>query len=201
MMDRLSIQASEQSVHAGFPTDAGAALIVELDGAVESARPASTASSPSAAPTRARDPVARDEVERATIWKARKAAFASMGRVATNYYVQDGVIPRTRLPEILHRITELSEEYGMRVANVFHAGDGNLHRSSATTATRRERAEELAGRIVEACVEAGGSITASTASASTRSATWARCSASPISPRSRAALRASIPTASPIPAR
>ncbi|MEA2272275.1 MAG: glycolate oxidase [Solirubrobacteraceae bacterium] len=161
MMDQLSIQASEQAVHAGFPTDAGAALIVELDGAVEECEARFDGVLAICRANGARETrVARDDIERATIWKARKAAFASMGRVATNYYVQDGVIPRTRLPEVLHRITELSEEYGMRVANVFHAGDGNLHPLVCYDGDHEaERAEELAGRIVEACVDAGGSIT------------------------------------------
>ena len=106
--------------------------------------------------------VAKDEAERDLIWRARKAAFAAMGRIAPNYYVQDGVIPRTRLPEILSRIDELSAEYGLKVANVFHAGDGNLHPLvcyDGAVAGEPERAEELAGLIVAACVEAGGSIT------------------------------------------
>jgi glycolate oxidase len=161
MMDQLSIQASEQQAHAGFPLDAGAALIVELDGAVEECEARfdgvlAICNENGARETR----VARGETERALIWRARKAAFASMGRVAANYYVQDGVIPRTRLPEVLHRISELSEEYGMRVANVFHAGDGNLHPLVCYDGEEdAARAEELAGKIVEVCVDAGGSIT------------------------------------------
>jgi glycolate oxidase len=106
--------------------------------------------------------VAADEAERELIWKARKAAFAAMGRLAPNYFVQDGVIPRTRLPEVLERIDELSAEAGLRVANVVHAGDGNLHPLvlyDAAVPGEPERAEELAGAIVLACVEAGGSIT------------------------------------------
>jgi glycolate oxidase len=106
--------------------------------------------------------VAQDEAERQLIWKARKAAFASMGRLSPDYYVQDGVIPRTRLPEVLARIDELSRTYGLRVANVFHAGDGNLHPLICYDANRGEeasRAEELAGLILEACLDAGGSLT------------------------------------------
>src|SRR2546423_955875 len=105
--------------------------------------------------------IAADEPERELIWKARKAAFAAMGRISPNYYVQDGVIPRTRLPEVLARIDELSQEHGLRVANVFHAGDGNLHPLvcyDAKVAGEPERAEELAGEIVRTCVDAGGSI-------------------------------------------
>src|SRR5207237_6494808 len=106
--------------------------------------------------------IAADDAERELIWKARKAAFAAMGRISPNYYVQDGVIPRTRLPEVLERIDELSGEHRLRVANVLHAGDGNLHPLvcyDASVAGEPERAEELAGLIVAACVEAGGSIT------------------------------------------
>jgi len=103
-----------------------------------------------------------DEAQRELIWRARKAAFAAMGRAAPSYYVQDSVIPRTRLAEVLGRIDELAAEYGFAVANVFHAGDGNLHPLVAYDATvpgQAERAEELSGEIVLACVEAGGSIT------------------------------------------
>jgi glycolate oxidase len=106
--------------------------------------------------------VAGPGAERDLIWKARKAAFAAMGRISRNYYVQDGVIPRTRLAEVLARIDLLADEYGLRVANVFHAGDGNLHPLVCYDATRDgegERAAELAGRILGACVDVGGSIT------------------------------------------
>ena len=106
--------------------------------------------------------VARDEAERQRFWKARKAAFAAMGRISPNYFVQDGVIPRTKLPEVLERIDALGDEYGLIVANVFHAGDGNLHPLvcyDGAVEGEAERAEELSGRILEACLEAGGSIT------------------------------------------
>ena len=106
--------------------------------------------------------VARDEDERQRFWRARKAAFAAMGRIAPNYFVQDGVIPRTKLPEVLARLDELAEEYGMQVANVFHAGDGNLHPLVCYDGRKEgeaEKAEELSGLILDACLEAGGSIT------------------------------------------
>ena len=106
--------------------------------------------------------VAQTEAERELIWKARKAAFAAMGRIAPAYYVQDGVIPRTRLSEVLRQIDALAAEYGLQVANVFHAGDGNLHPLVCYDAGREgeaERAEELGGLIIKACVDAGGSIT------------------------------------------
>jgi glycolate oxidase len=163
MMDRLSIEAAEGAVHAGFPTDAGAALIVELDGseaecAARFDEVVAICERNGATGVR----IAADEAARELIWKARKASFAAMGRISPNYYVQDGVIPRTRLPEVLARIDELAAEHGLRVANVFHAGDGNLHPLvcyDAAVPGEPERAEELAGRIVTACVEAGGSIT------------------------------------------
>ena len=161
MMDTLTIQAAEQAVGAGFPTDAGAALIIELDGSqleCEARFDEVVAICERNGATGIR--IAQDDVERALIWRTRKAAFAAMGRLAPNYYVQDGVIPRTKLPEVLARIAALSDEYGLRVANVFHAGDGNLHPLVLYDGeAQAEHAEELAGKIVEACVDAGGSIT------------------------------------------
>ena len=161
MMDNLSIRAAEAHTGAGYPLDAGAALIVELDGpAAECEARFEQVVALCGAATGVR--VAGDEQERELIWRARKAAFAAMGRVAPNYYVQDSVIPRTRLPQVLERIEELSRSYGLRVANVFHAGDGNLHPLvcyDGRVDGEPERAEELAGLIVKACVELGGSIT------------------------------------------
>jgi glycolate oxidase len=163
MMDNLSIRAAEAHTGAGYPPEAGAALVVELDGPLAECdlrfeEVTAICEEAGAASIR----VARDEAERELIWAARKAAFAAMGRIAPNYYVQDSVIPRTRLAEVLARIDELAGEYGLRVANVFHAGDGNLHPLvcyDGRDAGQAERAEELAGLIVEACVDAGGSIT------------------------------------------
>src|ERR687895_499774 len=163
MMDNLSIRAAEDYSRAGYPVDAGAALVVELDGSeaeCESRFEQVVDICERAGANSIR--VARDEAERELIWKARKAAFAAMGRIAPNYYVQDSVIPRTRLAEVLGRIDELGREYDLQVANVFHAGDGNLHPLvcyDGGNPGEAERAEELAGLIVEACVEAGGSIT------------------------------------------
>jgi glycolate oxidase len=163
MMDRLTIDASEQMAHAGWPADAGAALIVELDGPASEieARFADVARlCEGAGSSEVR--VARDAAERDVVWKMRKAAFPAMGRISPHYYVQDSVIPRTKLGEVLERIDELARGYGLQVGNVFHAGDGNLHPLvcyDGHTAGEAERAEELAGEIVLACVEAGGSIT------------------------------------------
>jgi glycolate oxidase len=105
---------------------------------------------------------AADDAERARFWHGRKAAFAAMGRISPHYYVQDGVVPRTRLPETLRRIAELSEQYGLRVGNVFHAGDGNLHPLvlyDGAIERQAGLAEQLASDILAACVDAGGSLT------------------------------------------
>jgi glycolate oxidase len=163
MMDNLSIRACEGYSGAGYPPDAGAALVVELDGS-EAECDARFQQVMAICERAGADSirVAQDEAERELIWKARKAAFAAMGRVAPNYYVQDSVIPRTRLAEVLGRIEELAREYDLQVANVFHAGDGNLHPLVCYDGSRpgeAERAEECAGMIVKTCVEAGGSIT------------------------------------------
>lgn len=163
MMDALSIEAAEQATGAGYRLDAGAALIVELDGAEEECtagleRVIEFCNAAGAIDVR----IAQDATERDLFWRTRKAAFAAMGRIAPAYYVQDGVIPRTRLVEVLGEIDRLAAEYELKVANVFHAGDGNLHPLVCYDAGREgeaRRAEELAGKIVKACVDAGGSIT------------------------------------------
>ncbi|MHB1569007.1 MAG: FAD-linked oxidase C-terminal domain-containing protein [Solirubrobacteraceae bacterium] len=163
MMDRLSIQAAEQATGAGYRLDAGAALVVELDGPHEECLNGLERLTRLCRQAGALDlRIAQSDAERDLIWRTRKAAFASMGRIAPAYYVQDGVVPRTRLAEVLRRIDELAEDYGLRVANVFHAGDGNLHPLvcyDSATEGEAARAEELAGRIIRACVDAGGSIT------------------------------------------
>jgi len=160
MMDRLTIDASEQMAHAGWPQDAGAALLVELDGPERECDALFEEVRRLCDETGATGVVvARDGAQRDVFWKMRKAAFPAMGRISPRYYVQDSVIPRTRLPEVLDRIDELAREYGLRVGNVFHAGDGNLHPLVCYAEGEAERAEELAGEIVLACVQAGGSIT------------------------------------------
>ena len=149
MMDNLSIRAAEGATGAGYPTDAGAALVVELDGAeaeCEARFDQVVAICENAGADSVR--VAQDEAERELIWRTRKAAFAAMGRIAPNYYVQDSVIPRTRLAEVLARIDELAAEHDLQVANVFHAGDGNLHPLvcyDGAEPGEAERAEELRG--------------------------------------------------------
>jgi glycolate oxidase len=162
MMDRLTIQAAEAAVQPGYP-DASALLLVELDGPapqVEEDLAAVEAICLEQGAWEIR--TAADERERALLWKGRKSAFAAMGRVSADYYVQDGVVPRTKLPEVLRRIGELERQYGLRVGNVFHAGDGNLHPLvlyDARVEGEPERARQLAEAILEACVDAGGSLT------------------------------------------
>ncbi len=163
LMDRLAISAAEQATGAGFRLDAGAALLVELDGPRQECealivRIEELCTSAGAFEARR----ARDQQERALMWRTRKAAVAAMGRIARSYFLQDGVIPRTRLADVLRRIDELSAEYGLAVANVFHAGDGNLHPIvcyDSAIEGEVQRAAELSGLIVQACVEVGGSIT------------------------------------------
>jgi glycolate oxidase len=163
MMDRLCIRACEEMTQVGFPLDAGAALLVELEGAETDCQARfddvqEICERHGAFEVR----VARDELERELMWRMRRSVFPAMGRIRPHYYVQDGVIPRTKLSEVLTRIEELSSEQGLEVANVVHAGDGNLHPLvcyDGHSEGEAERAERLAGMIVLACVEAGGSIT------------------------------------------
>jgi glycolate oxidase len=163
MMDHLAIEACEAATHAGYPLDVGAVLLVELDGhRTEVAKQQEQVEAICRRAGALEIRIARDDEERALMWKGRKAAFAAMGRVSPNYIVQDGVIPRTTLPEVLREIAALSERYGLRVANVFHAGDGNLHPLvlyDERDEGAYERAEHLAGDILKACVAHGGSLT------------------------------------------
>lgn len=162
MMDALAIQAAEASVHPNFPKS-DTVLIVELDGPAAEVRElfgmvesiCRTAGATSIE-------VATTEEQRARFWKGRKAAFAAMGHVSPNYYVQDGVVPRTKLPEVLERIRLLEQREGLRIGNVFHAGDGNLHPLicfDERIPGQAKLAEDVAGEILTYCVEAGGSIT------------------------------------------
>jgi glycolate oxidase len=163
MMDAVTIAAAEAMAHAGYPVGRGAALLVELDGPeIECAALFDSVAEICGRCGSDDVRVARDESERALFWKTRKSAFPAMGRLSPNYFVQDGVIPRTRLPEVLAQIASLSEEYGLTVANVFHAGDGNLHPLvcyDGRVDGQAAKAEELAGRILDVCLDAGGSIT------------------------------------------
>ncbi|HEX9038944.1 MAG TPA: FAD-linked oxidase C-terminal domain-containing protein [Ktedonobacterales bacterium] len=162
MMDRLAIEAAEAAVHANYP-DANAVLIVELDGpASEVASQLEQVETICHQVDCVEFRLARTDEERALMWRGRKAAFAAVGRISPNYIVQDGVIPRTALPEILREIEALAQSNGVRVANVFHAGDGNLHPLvlyDEREAGAESRAEHVAGEILRACVAHGGSIT------------------------------------------
>ncbi|WP_406044877.1 FAD-binding protein [Micromonospora sp. NBC_00898] len=163
MMDALAISAAEAAVHCGYPAGAGAVLIVELDGPEPEVAAQFDQVERLCRDNRAFEiRIAADDAERALFWKGRKSAFAAVGRISPDYIVQDGVIPRTALPEVLRRIGELSAERGIRVANVFHAGDGNLHPLvlfDASVDGQAERAEEVSGAILDLCVRHGGSIT------------------------------------------
>jgi glycolate dehydrogenase FAD-linked subunit len=162
MMDNLAIQASEAAVHAGYPKCDGL-LLVELDGClaeVEHLIAEVTEICKRCGAWEIR--VAQSEAERAVVWKGRKAAFAAMGRISPSYIVQDGVIPRTALPKVLDAIKRMAAAEGLRVANVFHAGDGNLHPLvlyDRRILGQEERAFELSVNILRLCVECGGSIT------------------------------------------
>jgi glycolate oxidase len=163
MMDNLAIRAAEDFIHAGYPVDAEAILLCELDGVeadvhddCQRVREVMTA----AGATEVRQ--ARDEAERVRFWAGRKNAFPAIGRLSPDYYCMDGTIPRRELPGVLQGIARLGEEYGLRVANVFHAGDGNMHPLilfDANQPGELHRAEALGGKILELCVQVGGSIT------------------------------------------
>ena len=163
MMDALAIEAAEAAVNCQYPAGAGAVLIVELDGPEADVRRDSAAVRAlceEAGCGEIRE--AADPAERAIIWAGRKSAFAAVGRITVAYIVQDGVVPRTALPRVLDRIAELSAAAGIRVANVFHAGDGNLHPLvlyNDASPRECEAAETLSGAILDLCIEYGGSIT------------------------------------------
>jgi glycolate oxidase len=163
MMDRPAIHAVEEFVHAGYPLDVEALLIVEVDGPQAevdhlAARIQSIASSCGARTCR----VSSSEEERLLFWAGRKAAFPAVGRISPDYYCIDGTIPRARLPEVLARMREMAERYGLAMANVFHAGDGNLHPLILYDANKPgelDRTERLGAEILKLCVDVGGVLT------------------------------------------
>jgi glycolate oxidase len=163
MMDALAIEAAEAAVQCNYPEGAGAVLVIELDGAaVEVAAEYDEVERLCADNGAFEQRLATDPVDRALIWKGRKSAFAAVGRISPDYIVQDGVIPRTALPEVLRAIAELSGSSGVRVANVFHAGDGNLHPLVLFDESKdgeADAAEEVSGAILDLCIQHGGSIT------------------------------------------
>lgn len=163
MMDKPAIHAAEAFVEAGYPLDVEALLIVELDGPEAEvdhllARVSEIATDKGAVTVR----VSESEEERLSFWAGRKAAFPAVGRISPDYYCMDGTIPRRRLPEVLARMSEMSERYGLGVANVFHAGDGNLHPLVLYDANKPgelEKAEAFGADILKLCVEVGGVLT------------------------------------------
>jgi glycolate oxidase len=163
MMDALAIEAAEAAVACNYPAGAGAVLVVELDGPEADVRRDSAAVRAlcqQAGSTEIRE--ADDPAERAAIWAGRKSAFAAVGRISPAYLVQDGVVPRSALGEVLDKIAALAAGSGIRVANVFHAGDGNLHPLvlyDDAVPGQAEAAEEVSGAILDACLAHGGSIT------------------------------------------
>lgn len=163
LMDRAATCAVEDFVHAGYPLEAEAILLCELDGIreeVEAEIPRLQTVLGSSGATEIR--LAHDEAERRRFWAGRKAAFPAVGRIAADYYCMDGTIPRRHLAQVLSRIGQLSSEYGLPVVNVFHAGDGNLHPLicyDANVPGELDKAEALGGKILELCVEVGGTVT------------------------------------------
>lgn len=163
MMDKITIHAVEEFLHAGYDLNAAAILLCESDGSAEEVadeieRIHTIMQQSGATGIR----TSRDEAERLKLWAGRKAAFPAAGRVSPDYYCMDGTIPRKRLAEVLHGIDQLSQHYGLRCMNVFHAGDGNLHPLilyDANQPGELEKAEEFGGKILEMCIHAGGTIT------------------------------------------
>ena len=163
MMDRTTIEAVETGSPVGFPRDAEAVLIVEVEGVLEQTDRSVNLVHAICQRNGAREVrVAKDDSERQLLWKGRKGAFGAMGALAPNYYVQDGVVPRSKLPEIMRRIAEISKRYNLRIANVFHAGDGNLHPNilfDMRIPGELDRVIEAGAATLRACTELGGSIT------------------------------------------
>jgi glycolate oxidase len=163
MMDRLSTQAIEESVHAGYPREAGAVLLVDSEGLMEGvAEDVAEIKQICAAHDALLIRLAESERERALLWAGRKGAFGAMGRISPTFYTMDGVVPRTRLADVLDRVDAVAADLGLPIASVFHAGDGNIHPLLLFDSDEegvRERVHEAARRILEVCVEAGGSLT------------------------------------------
>jgi glycolate oxidase len=163
MIDRVTLQAAEAGLQCGYPPDAGAVLLVELDGLPELVEPQVAAARAACLESGALEVrTAREAKERELLWKGRKGAIGALGRIAPNYYILDGVVPRSKLVEVMREVGAIGEHYGFPVANVFHAGDGNLHpnllfdeRVPGATA----RVLEAGAEIMRACIEAGGALT------------------------------------------
>jgi glycolate oxidase len=163
MLDGYTLRAVEDYVHAGFPLDSAAVLLIDVDGVREAVESQAEQVAEICRAHHAREVrVARDSRERDLLWKGRKNAFGAVGRLCTTYYVQDGVIPRTKLPATLRRITEIGERYGFPIGNIFHAGDGNLHPLilfDARDESQLKRVIAASDEIIQFCIDMGGSIT------------------------------------------
>jgi glycolate oxidase len=163
MLDGWTLRAVEASVHAGYPLDSAAVLLIELEGLLEAVEEQAEIVSNLCSRSGAREVRrARDENERQLLWKGRKTAFGAIGRISPSYYVQDGVIPRTRIPETLRKIDEVSRKYSLTIGNIFHAGDGNVHPLilfDNRDPDQTQRTLEAGREILEFCIAVGGSIT------------------------------------------
>ena len=163
MLDGWTLRAVEAYVHAGFPLDSAAVLLIDVDGLREAVEAHAEAVAAVCRVHHAREVrVARDAAERDLLWKGRKNAFGAVGRLSPTYYVQDGVIPRTKLPVTIRRINEIGKKYGFEIGDIFHAGDGNLHPIilfDASDPKQFERAVSASDEIIKFCIEMGGSIT------------------------------------------
>jgi glycolate oxidase len=163
MLDGWTLRAVEAACHAGYPLDAGAVLLIELEGLAEQVEEQAEAVREVCLQQKAREVRrAKDEIERALLWKGRKNAFAALGRLAPSYYSQDGVVPRTKIPAVLQFIEGVGQKYGLRIGNIFHAGDGNLHPLilfDPRDPAQLEMVQAAGAEILERCVSMGGSIT------------------------------------------
>jgi len=163
MLDQVMIELIERAMHAGYPPDAGAVLLIEIDGLREELGDLQDTIIDICRRTGAFDvKYATSEEERQKLWKGRKSAAGALGQVAPNFYLHDGVVPRTKLPEVMHKVMEIGREYNLVVANIFHAGDGNLHPSLLFDAREPgilERVIEAGEKVLKLCVDVGGTIT------------------------------------------
>jgi len=163
MLDGWTLRTVEDFVHAGFPRDSAAVLLLEVEGLAEAVEEQAAEISAVCLAKRAREVrVARDAAERDLLWKGRKNAFGAIGRLSPSYYVQDGVIPRTKLPQTLRRVEAIGKKYGFRIGNIFHAGDGNLHPLilfDARDESQFRRVIAASDEIIQFCIDMGGSIT------------------------------------------
>ena len=163
MLDGVMLRMVEEASHAGYPLDADAVLLIELEGLKESVEEQLEQVREVCAENRAREVrVAKSEEERAALWKGRKNAFGAVGRVSPTYYVQDGVVPRTRIADTLKYIHQVGDEYGLQISNIFHAGDGNMHPIILFNPRKEgelERTRRAGQAILKYCIDAGGAIT------------------------------------------